>query len=50
MLSLRPVVSPERGPKPELSPGTAGSQGSFGLSLLPLLAGSGLVARSLRSS
>ena len=73
MLSLRPVVSPERGPGRELSPGgtsgglgaflaglamvvaggylllnqvqvtssywTFGGQGSFGLSLLPLLAG-----------
>ena len=73
MLSLRPVVSPERGPKRELSPGgtpgglgvfvagllmvaaggylllnqvqvttsywSFGGQGSFGLSLLPLLAG-----------
>jgi uncharacterized protein len=73
MLSLRPVVSPDREPKRELSPGgtagglgtffvglamvvgggylllnqvqvtssywTFGGQGSFGLSLLPLLAG-----------
>ena len=73
MLSLRPVVSPESGPKRELSPGgtsgglgvfvagllmvaaggylllnqvqvttsywSFGGQGSFGLSLLPLLAG-----------
>ncbi len=73
MLSLRPVVSPEREPKRELSPGgtagglgafvagvlmvtaggylllnqvqvttsywSFGGQGSFGLSLLPLLAG-----------
>jgi hypothetical protein len=73
MLSLRPVVSPERGPRRELSPGgtagglgvfvvgllmvagggylllnqvqvttsywSFGGQGSFGLSLLPLLAG-----------
>jgi uncharacterized protein len=53
MLSLRPVVSPDREPKRELSPGgTAGGLGAFfiglamvvaggylGLSLLPLLAG-----------
>jgi hypothetical protein len=73
MLSLRPVASPDRGPKGELSPGgtsggigafvagvlmvaaggylllnqvqvttsywSFGGQGSFGLSLLPLLAG-----------
>ncbi len=41
MLSLRPVVSPERGPKRELSPGgTAGGLGVFVVGLL-MVAGGG---------